>query len=191
MRATNLEMVQRLTRSTCSGGVPNSGEHDFAIPVARVLGSSLCSFTASHGSYPKAWIERRRAGKGLATVVALGRLWRVAGRSPELWASSGELGVVRRRQRGRQPGSGTVFIAVAWAWSRAAAGARGFAHGRALSAPPSVSPRRTRGSSLLPWFNDGFEHLSVRILAKPLCTVSSLLHILPFCCEFQAKIRSG
>jgi hypothetical protein len=149
------------------------------------------SFMASQGSYPKAWIERRRAGKGLATVVALGRLWRVAGRSPEQWASSGELGVVRRRQRGRQPGTGMGFIAVARAWSRAAAGARGFAHGRALSTPPSVSPRRTRGSSLLPWFNGGFEHLRVRILAKPLCTVSSLLHILPFCCEFQVKIRSG
>jgi hypothetical protein len=124
-------------------------------------------------------------------VVALGRLWRVAGRSSELWASSGELGVVRGRQRGRQPGTRRGFIAVARAWSRAAAGARGFAHGLALSAPPSVSPRRTRGSLLLPWFNFGFEHLSVRILAKPQCTVSSLLHILPFCCEFQVKVRSG
>jgi hypothetical protein len=114
-----------------------------------------------------------------------------SGGLPEQWASSGELGVVRRRQRGRQPGTGTGFIAVAQAWSRAAAGARGFAHGRALSGPPSVSPRRTRGSSLLPWFNGGFEHLSVRILAKPMCMVSSLLHILPFCCEFQVKMRSG
>jgi hypothetical protein len=160
----------------------------------RWRGSSVqarASFSASQGSYPRAWTEQRRAGKGLAMVVALGRLWRVTGRSPELWASSEELGVVRRRQRGRQPGTGTGFIAMARAWSRAAAGARGFAHGRALSAPPSVSPRRTRGSSLLPWFNGRFEHLSMRILAKPLCTVSSLLHILPFCCEFQAKIRSG
>jgi hypothetical protein len=164
------------------------------ISLFRWHGSSVqarASFTASQGNYPRAWTERRRAGKGLATVVALGRLWRIAGRSLELRASSGELGVVRRRQRGRQLGTGTGFIAVARAWSRAAAGARGFAHGRALSAPPSVSPRRTRGSSLLPWFNDGFEHLSVRILAKPLCTVSSLPHILPFCCEFQVKIRSG
>jgi hypothetical protein len=127
----------------------------------------------------------------LATVVALGRHWRFAGRSPELRAGSGELGVVRRRQRGRQPCTGTGFIAVAWAWSRAAASARGFARGRALSAPPGVSPRRTRGSSLLPWFNGRFEHLSMRILAKALCTVSSLLHILPFCCEFQVKIWSG
>jgi hypothetical protein len=164
------------------------------IALFRWCGSSVqarASFTASQGSYPRAWIERRRAGKGLATVVALGRLWRVAGRSLELWASSGELGVVLRRQRGRQPSSGTGFIAVVRAWSRAAAGARGFAHGRALSAPPSASPRRTRGSLLLPWFNGGFEHLSVHILAKPPCTVSFLLHILPFLCEFQAKIRSG
>jgi hypothetical protein len=124
-------------------------------------------------------------------VVALGRHWRVAGRSPELMAGSGKSGEVRRRQRGRQPSTGAGFIAVARAWSRAAAGARGFAHGRALSAPPDVSSRRTRGSLLLPWFNGGLEHHSVRILAKSLCTVASLLHILPFCCEFQVKIWSG
>jgi hypothetical protein len=40
MRAVNWKMLRRLTRSTCSGGVPNSGEHDCAIPVAGVLGSS-------------------------------------------------------------------------------------------------------------------------------------------------------
>jgi hypothetical protein len=34
-------MAQRLTRSTCVGGVPHSGEHDCAFPVAGVLGSSL------------------------------------------------------------------------------------------------------------------------------------------------------
>jgi hypothetical protein len=28
-------------------------------------------------------------------------------------------------------------------------------------------------------------------LAKSLCTVASLLHILPFCCDFQVKIWSG
>jgi hypothetical protein len=106
-------------------------------------------------------------------------------------AGSGKSGEVRRRQRGRQPSTGAGFIAVARAWSRAAAGARGFAHGRALSAPPDVSSRRTRGSLLLPWFNGGLEHHSVRILAKSLCTVASLLHILPFCCEFQVKIWSG
>jgi hypothetical protein len=41
MRATNWEMVQRLTRSTCAGGFLNSSEHDCANPVTRVLGSSL------------------------------------------------------------------------------------------------------------------------------------------------------
>jgi hypothetical protein len=34
-------MVERITRSTCAGGGKNSGEHGFAIPVTRVLGSSL------------------------------------------------------------------------------------------------------------------------------------------------------
>jgi hypothetical protein len=33
-------MVQRVTRSTCSGRVTNSGEHDCTIPVGLVLGSS-------------------------------------------------------------------------------------------------------------------------------------------------------
>jgi hypothetical protein len=33
-------MVQRVTRSTRSGGVTNSGEHDCTIPVGLVLGSS-------------------------------------------------------------------------------------------------------------------------------------------------------
>jgi hypothetical protein len=39
-------MVERITRSTCAGGGKNSGEHGFAIPVTRVLGSS---FSKLHG----------------------------------------------------------------------------------------------------------------------------------------------
>jgi hypothetical protein len=194
MRAGNQKMAQRLTRSTCAGGVPNSGERDCAFPVAEVLGSSSGKLHGLLGKLPRAWIERRRAGNGSATMVVFGRLWRVAERSPELWASSGELGAGQGMQRGRWLGTGAGFIAVARAWSRAAAEARGFAHGRALSPPPpppSVSPRRTRVCLLLPWFNSRLEHLSVQILAKPLCTVSSLHHILPFLCESQAKIRSG
>jgi hypothetical protein len=107
------------------------------------------------------------------------------------------MGELRGVRRGTEEATGKAARHWDGLYSRGAGvvtgsrGRAGFAHGRALSAPPSVSLRRTRGSSLLPWFNDGFEHLSVRILAKPLCTVSSLLHILPFCCEFQAKIRSG
>ena len=38
--------MQGLTRSTCAGGFLNSGEHDWAIPVTRVPGSSL---SKSHG----------------------------------------------------------------------------------------------------------------------------------------------
>jgi hypothetical protein len=72
---------------------------------------ALASLTAFWGSYPSAWIERRWVGKGLATVVALGRLWLVTGRSPELRASSGELGVVQRRQWGRWPCTRVGFIA--------------------------------------------------------------------------------
>jgi hypothetical protein len=173
-------MAQRLTRSTCAGGVLNSGEHDCSFPVAGVLGLSLGKLYGLPRKLPRgldrAEQDREWFGHGGCPRAAL------AGRG-EVTGAMGELrGVWRgqRMQRGRQPGSGTGFIAVARAWSRAAAGTRGFADGRALSAPPSVSPRRTRGSLLLPWFNGGFEHLSVHILAKPLCTVSSLHHILPF-----------
>jgi hypothetical protein len=161
----------RRARLRYSGGV---GPRFKLVQASRPPRGAIRRLGSSGGGWEKGWPR----------WLPSGGLWRVAGRSPELWASSGELGVVRRRQRGRQPGSRTGFIAVARVWSRAAAGARGFAHGCALSALPSVSPRRTRGSLLLPWFNGGFEHHSVRILAKSLCTVSSLLHILPFCCEF-------
>jgi hypothetical protein len=92
-------------------------------------------------------------GSGSAMVVVFRRLWRVAERSPELWASSEELGVGQGMQRGRWLGTRAGFIAVVRAWSRVAADARGFAHGRALSAPLSASPRRTRVCLLLPWFN--------------------------------------
>jgi hypothetical protein len=184
-------MVQRLTRSTCAGGVLNSGEHDCAVPVARVLGSSSCKLHGLPGKLSEGSDRTEEGGEGVGhggcPRAALAGHGEVAG----AMGGSGKLGMVQRRQRGRQPGSRTGFIAVARAWSRAVAGALGFARGRALSAPPSVSLRRTRGSLLLPWFNGGFEHHSVRILAKPLCTVSSLLQILSFCCEFQAKIWSG
>jgi hypothetical protein len=41
MHARNREMVQWVTRSTCSGGVMNSGERDCIVSVGLVLGSSL------------------------------------------------------------------------------------------------------------------------------------------------------
>jgi hypothetical protein len=33
-------MVQKVTRSTCSGGFTNSGERNYTVPVGLVLGSS-------------------------------------------------------------------------------------------------------------------------------------------------------
>jgi hypothetical protein len=176
----NRKMAQRLTRSTCAGGVPNSGERDCAFPVAGVLGSSSGKLHGLLGKVPRG-LDRaeeggKRFGHGGCPRAAL------AGRG-EVARAMGELRGVRRGTEdatGKIAGHWAGFIAVARAWSRAAAGARGFVHGRALSAPPSVSLRRTRVCLLLPWFNDQFEHLSVQILAKPLCTVSSLHHILPF-----------
>jgi hypothetical protein len=184
-------MVQRLTRSTCSGGVPNSGEHDCAIPVARVLGSSSCKLHGLPGELCEGLDRAEEGGKG----VGHGGCPRaaLAGRR-EVAGAMGELGGVRR---GTEEATGKTVGLWDGLYSRGAVVVTGGhrragVHARACSErPPSVSPRRTRGSSLLPWFNGGFEHLSVRILAKPLCTTSSLLHILPFCCEFQAKIWSG
>jgi hypothetical protein len=101
MRAVNRKMVQRLTRSTCAGAVPNSGEHDCAFPLAGVRGSSSGKLHGLLGDLSRGLDRAEEAGNGSATVVALGRLWRAAERSPELRASSEEFGAVQRMQRGR------------------------------------------------------------------------------------------
>jgi hypothetical protein len=180
MRAVNQKMAQRLTRSTCAGGVPNSGEHDCAFPVAGVLGSSLGKLHGLPGKLPRGLDRVEEGGEwfghGGCPRAALAGRGEVAGAMGELWG----VGRGQGMQRGRRLGTGVGFITVARAWSWAAADARGFTHGRALSAPPSVSPCRTRVCLLLPWFNDRLEHLSMKILAKSLCTVASLHHILPF-----------
>jgi hypothetical protein len=91
----------------------NSGEHGFAIPVTRVLGSSLSKL---HGLTRKLseGLDRteedgKGAGHGGCTRVALAGRGEVAGAKGWL----GELGTVRRRQWGRQSSTGTGFIAVA------------------------------------------------------------------------------
>jgi hypothetical protein len=97
MRATNREMVKGFTQSTRAGEFLNSGERDLASPVTRALGSSL---SQAHGLTRKLSGCLNRSGgngEGLATAVALGRHWRVAGRSSEAMAGSGESGEVRRR----------------------------------------------------------------------------------------------
>jgi hypothetical protein len=187
----NWKMAQRLTRSTCAGGVPNSGEHDCAFPVAGVLGSSFGKLHSLPGKLPRGLDRAEEGGEwfghGSCPRAALAVRGEVAG-------AMGELRGVRRWTE-----DATGKLAGHWGglYRRGAGmvtGGRGRAgvHARACSErPPSVSPRRTRVCLLLPWFNGQLEHHSVKILAKPLCTVSSLHHILPFLCESQAKIRSG
>jgi hypothetical protein len=94
-------MVQWFTRSTCSGGVTNSGERERTVPAGLVLGSSLGRLHGPSRKLSEGSDRAEVSGIGLVTVVALGQLWRVAGRSPELRAGSGRLGTVRR---GRQEG---------------------------------------------------------------------------------------
>jgi hypothetical protein len=86
-------MVQRFTRSTCSDGVPNSGEHDCAIPVARVLGSSLGKHHGLLGDLSEGLDRAEEGGKG----VGHGGCPRaaLAGRG-EVTGAMGELGGVRR-----------------------------------------------------------------------------------------------
>jgi hypothetical protein len=93
MRSTNWEMVQRLTRSTCSSGVPNSREHDFAISLARVLGSSSCKLHGLPGELSEGLDRAEEGGKkvghGGCPRAALAGRGEVAG-------AMGELGGVRR-----------------------------------------------------------------------------------------------
>jgi hypothetical protein len=62
---------------------------------------------------------------------------------------------------------------LAWHDAGACGGAR-----RACSG--ELRARRTRVRLFLPLFNGWLEHFSMKILAKPLYTISSLHHILPF-----------
>ena len=85
--------MQGLTRSTCAGGFLNSGEHDWAIPVTRVPGSSL---SKTHGFTRKLseGLDRteedgRGAGHGGCSRAALAGRGEVAG-------AKGWLGKVRR-----------------------------------------------------------------------------------------------
>jgi hypothetical protein len=74
MRARNREMVQWITRSTCSGGFTNSGERDCTIPVGLVLGSSSGKLHGLLGKLSEGSDRAEVGGIGLVTVVALRRL---------------------------------------------------------------------------------------------------------------------
>jgi hypothetical protein len=111
-------MAQRLTRFTCAGGVLNSGEHDCAFPVAGVLGLSLGKLYGLPGKLPRgldrAEEDREWFGHGGCPQAALagrGEVARAMGELQGVWRGQG-------MQQGRQPSSGTGFIAVARAWSR-------------------------------------------------------------------------
>jgi hypothetical protein len=81
-------MAQRFTQSTCAGGVPNSGEHDCAFPVAGVLGSSSGKLHGLLGTLPRG-LDRaeeggKRFGHGGCPRAALAGRGEVAGAMGEL-----------------------------------------------------------------------------------------------------------
>ena len=89
----NWKMVQRLARSTCAGGVPNSGEHDCAFPVAGVLGSSSGKLHGLPGDLSRGLDRAEEGGKwfghgGCPRAALAGRV--------EVAGAMGELGGVRR-----------------------------------------------------------------------------------------------
>jgi hypothetical protein len=81
-------MAQRLTRSTCAGGVLNSCEHDCAFPVAGVLGLSLGKLYGLPGKLPRGLdrVEEDRGwfGHGGCPRAALAGRGEVAGAMGEL-----------------------------------------------------------------------------------------------------------
>jgi hypothetical protein len=81
-------MAQRLTRSTCTGGVSNSGEHDCAFLVAGVPGSSLGELHGLLGNLSRgldrAEEGRKWFGHGGCLRAALAGRGEVAGAMGEL-----------------------------------------------------------------------------------------------------------
>jgi hypothetical protein len=173
-------MVQRLTRSMCSGGVPNSGEHDCAIPVAGGLGSSSGKLHGLLGELSKgldrAEEGRKGVGHGGCPRAALAGCGEVAG-------AMGELGEV---WRGTEEATGKMGGHWGGLYSRGMGVVTGRTRARgvhvracsecALECQPSSNTWGFASAG----FNGRFEHLSVQILAKPPCTFSSLHQILPF-----------
>jgi hypothetical protein len=88
MHAVNSKMAQRLTRSTCAGGAPNSGEHDCAISVAGVRGSSSGKLHGLLGDLSRGLDQAEEGGKwfghGGCPRAALAGCGEVAGAMGEL-----------------------------------------------------------------------------------------------------------
>jgi hypothetical protein len=89
--------VQRLTRSTCSGGVPNSGEHDCANPVVGVLGSRSGKLHGLLGELSKGLDRAEEGGKGFGhggcprlALAGRGEVARAMGELREVWRGTEE-----------------------------------------------------------------------------------------------------
>jgi hypothetical protein len=86
-------MVQKVTQSTCSGGVTNSGERNYTVPVGLVLGSSSGKLHGLLGklseALDRAEVGEKGVGHGGCPRAALAGRGEVAG-------AAGELGRVRR-----------------------------------------------------------------------------------------------
>jgi hypothetical protein len=118
-------MVQRLTWSTCSGGVPNSDEHDCAISVVGVLGSSSGKLHSLLGELSKgldrAEEGRKGVGNGGFPRAALAGRGEVAGAMGEL----GEVWCGTEEETGKMARHWVGFIAAAREWSRGGRGRAG------------------------------------------------------------------
>jgi hypothetical protein len=99
-------MAQRLTRSTCAGGVPNSDERDCAFPVAEVLGSSSGKLHGLLGKLPRGLDRAEDGGKWFGHGGCLRAA--LAGRG-EVAGAMGEL-----RGVGRGTGDATEKMAGHW-----------------------------------------------------------------------------
>jgi hypothetical protein len=131
--------VQRVTRSTCSGGFTNSDERDYTVPVGLVLGSSLGKLHGLLGKLSEGMDQAEVGGKG---VVHGGCPRAALAERREVVGAAGELGRVRRGA-----GEATGKMAVHWGglYSRGAGvgtglpRARGGSHAYVLWTRPRVS----------------------------------------------------
>jgi hypothetical protein len=120
MRAVNWKMVQRLTRSTCAGGVSNSGEHDCAFPVAGVLGSGSGKLHGLPGDLSRGLDRAEEGGK-----------WFGHGGCPRVaLAGRGEVVGAMGKLRGVWRGTEDATVKIARHWDRLYSRGTGVVTGR-------------------------------------------------------------
>ena len=143
-------MVQRVTRSTCSGGFTNSGERDYTIPVGLVLSSSSGKLHGLLGKLSEGSDRAEVGGKGFGHCGCPRAA--LAGRG-EVAGATGELGRVRR---GAEEATGKMVMHEGGLYSRSRAryghghgGGRPYAGARATAAnarSAGQTRHRARGS---------------------------------------------